>query len=175
MRFQVEGWAAEWAKLIVACLLAAAPVIIAQVPSTAPNVYRQRAVSREGTLSPGGAPVHILREINDRHSGIRWFIFRNPQNPAGPALIASENENPPTDTESVTRDMAPSSVIRAGDHVVLEEHTTAAESYLDAIALGSAAVGVTLDVRLKIGGKVMRAVAIAPGRALLAPLREERP
>jgi hypothetical protein len=77
--------------------------------------------------------------------------------------------------DSVSGKRAPSVVIHAGDRLVVEEHTAVAQGYLDAVALNAAEVGGTLDIRLKIGSKVRRAVAIAPGRAALAQLREARP
>jgi hypothetical protein len=54
-----------------------------------------------------------------------------------------------------------------GESVVVEEHTTAAEVSVEAVAMEPAASGSLLHVRLKIGGKVLRAVALAPGKAEL--------
>ena len=173
MRFQVGGWAAEGAKRILACLLAAAPVTIAQTQNPVRNANSQR-IEAEAPFD-GRAPVPILREIKDPYSPARWVIIRNVLNPAGPALIAAEDDHAQTGPSSKTGKRTPSAVIHAGNHIVVEEHTTAAESYLEAIALGAAEVGAALNVRLKIGGKVVRAVAIAPGRAALAPSREAKP
>jgi flagella basal body P-ring formation protein FlgA len=66
-------------------------------------------------------------------------------------------------------------VIHPGDRVVVEEHTATVEARLEAIALEAAAIGSPVNARLKIGGKVVRAVAIAPGRAALAHAEEARP
>lgn len=175
MRSQVEGSAGRRAMRIVAALLAAAPGMFAQTRSAACNAYRPCSGSAQVTPSQGSAPVQILREIRDPHSGARWLVIRNAQNPAGPARITAEIENAQKEPSSMERSGAPSPIIHAGDRVVVEEHSTVAESYLDAVALGAAVTGVVLDLRLKIGGKVVRAVAIAPGRAALAPLREARP
>lgn len=175
MRLRVGGWAEEPATGILVCLLAAAPVIIGRSRSEAQNIHSQCAGTRQPAQSQVGVPVQILREIKDPHSGARWLIIRNAKNPAGPALIAAETESAQTGTPSFGGSRPPSVVIHAGDRVVVEEHTPAAESYLEAVALGTAAPGAALDVRLKIGGKVVRAVAIAPGRAALAPSREVRP
>jgi hypothetical protein len=49
--------------------------------------------------------------------------------------------------------------------VVVEEHGAVVEAYLEATALEPALKGLPLNLRLTIGGKVIRAVAIAPGRA----------
>jgi flagella basal body P-ring formation protein FlgA len=56
-------------------------------------------------------------------------------------------------------------VIRIGDRVVVEGVTARVEERLEAVALGNAKVGSPLQVRLKIGGQVMRAILLAPGRA----------
>jgi len=171
MRFRGRGWAAERAMGILAGLLGAAPALIAQSPSTAGNAPGQCAQSGEVRACPGGAPVYVQREIKDPHSGTRWLIIRNAQHPAGPALITAERENTKPGPSSITGNRAPSAVIHGGDHVVVEEHTPVAESYLDGVALGAAIAGTAFDVRLKIGGKVVRAVAMAPGRAALMPSR----
>ena len=58
--------------------------------------------------------------------------------------------------------------------MVVEEHTAVVDARLEAVALGPAAIGSPFEVRLKIGGKVVRVVALAPGRAALAPQAEAR-
>ena len=50
----------------------------------------------------------------------------------------------------------------------MEEHTAMVQAYLEGSAAGEAVAGACLEVRLKIGGKTVRAVAIGPGRAALA-------
>lgn len=65
-------------------------------------------------------------------------------------------------------------VIRAGDLLVIEESTTVADARLEAVALGPATAGSPLNVRLKIGGKVVRAIALSPGRAAFAREEVER-
>lgn len=66
-------------------------------------------------------------------------------------------------------------VVRTGDRLTVEEHTQIADAYLEAVALGPASVGSVLNVRLKIGDRVVRAVALGPGRAAFAPELEARP
>jgi flagella basal body P-ring formation protein FlgA len=66
-------------------------------------------------------------------------------------------------------------VIRAGESLIVEEHTSLVDARLEAVALGSALAGSAITVRLKIGGRVVRAVALAPGRAELQPQAEARP
>jgi flagella basal body P-ring formation protein FlgA len=60
-------------------------------------------------------------------------------------------------------------IIRGGDRLVVEQNTAVIEARLEAVALGPARRGATFQARLKIGGKVVRVVALAPGRAELAP------
>jgi hypothetical protein len=66
-------------------------------------------------------------------------------------------------------------VIRAGDRIVVEEHTDVVDAVLEAVALGPAVEQGPLDVRLRIGGRVVRVVALAPGRARLFSKGEARP
>jgi hypothetical protein len=63
-------------------------------------------------------------------------------------------------------------IIRAGDKVVVEEHSATTDAYLEGLALGPAGPGSALNVRLSIGGRVVRAVAVAPGRAAFGTATE---
>jgi flagella basal body P-ring formation protein FlgA len=63
-------------------------------------------------------------------------------------------------------------VIRTGDALLVEEHTAVVDARLEAVALESAAKGARFKTRLEIGGKVVRAIAISPGRAGFAPESE---
>ena len=56
-------------------------------------------------------------------------------------------------------------VIHAGDRLIVEENSSVVEARLEAVALGPAAVGSLLQARLRIGGRVVRVVALASGRA----------
>jgi hypothetical protein len=58
-------------------------------------------------------------------------------------------------------------VIRAGDRLIVEEHTALVDAVLEARALTPAAPGSAFDARLTVGGRVVRAVALGPGRAAL--------
>jgi hypothetical protein len=62
-----------------------------------------------------------------------------------------------------------------GDRLIVEEDTPVASARLEALALGPASPGVEFMVRLRIGGKVMRVVALGPGRAAFATESEARP
>lgn len=137
-----------------------------------------------------GAPRaqgETLREICDPHTGDRWLLVPNDEVPGGPGrliLAAAERDtasgalaqplklarraNPTNETHLLP-------VIRAGDRLIVEEHTAVADAVLEARALNPAALGSTFNVRLKIGGKVLRAVALGPGRAALEAEKGVRP
>lgn len=60
-------------------------------------------------------------------------------------------------------------MIRAGDALIVEEHTAVVDARLEAIALGSASKDAQFKARLKIGGRVVRVTALGPGGAMLEP------
>jgi hypothetical protein len=123
-----------------------------------------------------------VREIDDPHSGARWLLMRDQGHPGGPGhlVLASGLQNGArADRQRLstlrTEPIPLLPVIRVGDKVIVEESSPVIEARLEAVALGPAAVGSALEVRLRIGGKVVRAVALAPGRATLQPEIEVRP
>jgi hypothetical protein len=63
-------------------------------------------------------------------------------------------------------------VIRAGDRIVIEEHTAMADVHVEAVALGPAAIGKRFQARIKAGG-VVGATALKAGHAELAPTTGE--
>jgi len=153
------------------------------LPATA-QTGTQKLLSSPGqafVLVQSPAQVEIVREIDDPHTGDRWLLVRDPQHPGGPGrlmLVAAHRNglrgtNPRVTAETDQARFNP--VIRAGDRLIVEEHTEIADASLEARALNPAAQGSALDVRLTIGGKVVRAVALAPGRAALQPQTGERP
>lgn len=66
-------------------------------------------------------------------------------------------------------------VIHGGDRLIIEENSSVIEARLEGMALGSATAGSSFQARLRIGGKVVRAIALGFGRAMLVPEREVRP
>jgi|ERR1017187_574250 hypothetical protein len=142
-----------------------------------------RTVRTAGTASAtDAAQGQVVRVIDDPHSGERWFLLRNLTAPAGPGRMVLESnrqgemrQSQPGVGVSGTRPVSIPPVIRAGDRLVVEEDSARVEVRLEAVALGPAASGSNLDVRLKIGGKVVRAVALGPGRAAFAPEGGARP
>jgi hypothetical protein len=99
-----------------------------------------------------------VREIMDASTGMHWVLVKNAEHPGGPGRMAADF------SPRVQRVV----VIRAGDAIVVEEHSDRVDARLEAVALAPAAAGEAFAVRLHIGGKVIRARAISPGRAELA-------
>jgi hypothetical protein len=123
----------------------------------------------------------IIREIDDASTGDRWLLERNEQNPGGPGRLVRVAAHPGAHGGASARaadqtgEAQPLPIIHAGDRLIVEEHTAVVDAVLEARALNPAAQGSTLEVRLTIGGNVVRAVALAPGRAALQPQAGERP
>jgi len=117
----------------------------------------------------------VVREIDDPNTGGHWVLARDLEHPQGPGrlfLLANLGDRAESShlggLSGVIPEFNPAllrPVIRTGDRVVVEENTPVAEARLEAVALGPAAKGSAFNVRLRIGGKVERAVALSPGRA----------
>jgi len=129
----------------------------------------------------GQAQEEIVREIDDPHTGDRWLLMRNGQFPGGPGrlVLASAHRNAAGGAagraagQPGEAQMIP--VIRAGDRLIVEEHTAVVDAVLEARALNPAAAGTRFDVRLTMGGNVVRVVALGPGRAALLTKTGIRP
>ena len=128
-----------------------------------------------------GVEGEVVREIDDPHTGDRWLLVRNDQVPGGPGrmVLVAAHRNP--SGGNAVRAVAERheatllSVIRAGDRLIVEEHTARVDAVLEARALTPAALGDAFDVRLTIGGNRVRAIAMGPGRAALQPMTGIRP
>jgi hypothetical protein len=148
------------------------------------------------TATAKSSSSEIVREIADPSTGIRWLLVRDASHPGGPGRMVPVAEFKSEQSESAkiesreghnlsgdpSKAMATEpvfgplpSIVRAGDRLIVEEHTSIVDARLEAIALGPAAAGATLNVRLKIGGKVVRALVLGPGRATLQTETEARP
>ena len=123
----------------------------------------------------------VVQEIDDAATGDRWVLVRDAMNPAGPGRmvrIASSGwiQGQAAQKDGRSRTSPPlCPVIHAGDAVIVEEHTAVVDARLEAVALGPAVVGAAFRARLKIGGKVVRVVARAAGRAEMMPESEAQP
>lgn len=174
MRWRGRGRAVESVLLRLAGLAGAACLAAGQTPGpvqVGPSVHPLH------DLAPTRSCVsdRVLREIKDPSSGARWFILHDASHPAGPGRMLPASDFAAAGSGSASAANEPPDVIHRGDRVVVEEHTDAAESYLESVSLGGAPAGSAFEVRLKIGGKVVRAVAMAPGRAVLMPSRRAQP
>jgi hypothetical protein len=130
-------------------------------------------------LSPvESAPASCVREILDRSNGNRWILQHNRTGSAGPGrmilitssaspIASGSREKVPSPKRRGVAWPTPAPIIRAGERLIVEEHTAMVEASLEAIALGQATTGAVLVVRLKVGGKTVKAIARAPGRAVI--------
>jgi hypothetical protein len=151
-------------------------------PPAAP--VAQVLLSPEGTTPAsveGREQGKILREIDDPHTGDCWLLVRNGKLPGGPGRLVRVADYQKKSGCAALQiagqpgDAALQPVIHAGDRLIIEEHTARADAVLEARALNPAAPGSVLDVRLAIGGKVLRVVALGPGRAALQAEAGVRP
>jgi hypothetical protein len=126
--------------------------------------------------APQFSSAQVVREIVDPSSGARWMLLRDIDRPGGPGRLVLVSS-----TISVSRGserkgdpavLGPAPVppmIHAGEEMTVEENSPVVASILQGVALGPAAIGSPFNVRLHIGGKVVRVVALAPGQAVLEP------
>jgi hypothetical protein len=133
----------------------------------------------------------VVRAIEDGATGNRWLLVKDPSDRGGPGkmiLVANLGEVARDDdskcgagnepAEKCRRSVAKPEMIvaiHAGEALVVEEHSPVVDARLQATALESAVVGSRFEARLKIGGKVVRAVALAPGKAEIKPEVKTQP
>jgi len=124
-----------------------------------------------GTVDPELAAGAVRRQIDDPHSGLSWLLVADPAHPGGPGRLVSltPDERKAMPPKRVAKPVAAKPVIWAGEAVQVEEHSPVLDVSLQAVALGSAAPGSMLRVRLRIGGRVLRVRALAAGRAAIEP------
>ncbi len=142
--------------------------------------------SQDSRAADAHAIQRALREIDDPQTGTCWLLVRDESRPAGPGRLiqaatrqgysGGQSAELTADTVSPAKILAPLPVvIRSGDRLVVEEHSRVVAMLLEAVALGPATEGKTLNARLKVGDKVVRVVALGAGRARLAAYSEDRP
>jgi hypothetical protein len=151
--------------------------------ASAPNVIRIAATKPPAAPGSSGG---VVREIDDPHTGDRWMLMRDPAHPEGPGrlvLAAGPGFEPVSASTSDRRQPDPLAterapfhpVIHAGDALIVQEHTAVVDARLEAVALSPAAEWAIFRARLKIGGKVVRAVAVSAGNAVLVPEEAAQP
>ena len=173
--------------VILAMALARAQAQTGAPPQPAANPAQRLLLLSSGQASVTSGDLaaqgETVREIDDPNSGKRWLLTLDPSHPGGPGqlrLVSAVRGGPaeqrePRSSEPLQAGPAsgPASeqalpVIRSGDRVIVEEHTPVADARLEAVAMSPARAGTAFNARLIMGGWVVRAVAIAPGRAVLA-------
>jgi len=138
-----------------------------------------------------GPTQEIIREIDDPSSGQRWLLVRDDAHAGGPGLLLLAgggrdlNRTGPVaggaqvpvqiPVQIPVQAAADPPVIRSGDRVQVEEHSATVDARLEAVALTPAWPGTAFNARLAIGGKVVRAVAVGPGRAAFQNQRAALP
>ncbi len=168
------------AKAGLAVMVSAAwmPVYSQSAAGDAPAASELRiaAMNLRAAAGPAG---EVVREIDDPDTGHRWKLMRDPVHPGGPGrlvLAAGPGIEPVSASSGDRKRVAISAarpaphypVIHAGDALLVEEHTAVVEARLEAVALGPAVEGASFRVRLKIGCRVVRAVAVSAGHAVFA-------
>jgi len=169
---------------VVVALAMAAPMTHAQAARSA-DAGRLVMISSPGpsatypALNGDIVREDIVREIDDPRNGDRWLLMRDESHPAGPGLlklvsaVGGGRMDPSRGRQTTPAADTPPPVIRAGDRVAVEENTAVVEAHLEAVAMSPAWAGSAFNVRLSIGGRVVRAVAQGPGRAVFQ--EETRP
>lgn len=142
----------------------------------------QGTQERGGELRSGALHEQAVREIDDPHTGDRWLLVRDIRNQGAPGRLVLAGRLDQVATEGLQRRLRdgrrpqlpamPVPIIHAGERVILEQKSPLVHASLEAIALESAALGTSLNVRLAIGGKIVRACAVGRGRAALADRKE---
>lgn len=164
----------ELSMAMGAGVLAMAMTACAQSPQTAAHGDEQIPIT---SPAPDAAryltPEEIVREIDDPHTGDRWLLVRSRRSSGGPGrlVLADSHRDAPGSASGRIVSQADEArlipVIRSGDRLIVEEHTAVVDAILEGRALQPSAAGAELNVQLMIGGKVVRAVALGPGRAAL--------
>lgn len=120
-------------------------------------------------VPPELAPSAVVKEIDDPGSGVRWLLVADPAHPGGPGRMVAAGSGVHGVPWSLRAASRARPVVCSGDAVQVEEHSTVMDMSLQAVALNSARAGERLQARLRIGGRVVTAIVLGPGRAVLAP------
>ena len=124
------------------------------------------SIPSEGTAQTAASNAgELMKEIDDPHTGDRWLLMRDIRHLGGPGLmvVAAQGRTP---GQTAAPGESPAPIIRSGDPVIVEQNTSTMDAHLEALAMTPATAGSCFDARLRIGCGVVRAVAIAPGRAV---------
>lgn len=168
-----EDVKSNWRKASGFLALAVAASLCAQSAS--------HAVAAPGTMRVTATPQYsngeALREIDDPATGKRWLVMRDPNHPAGPGrLVLVQRRTDCREMPCIPNQPVPEPlIIHSGEAVTVEEHTPVLDMRLQAVAVESSLKGRYFKARLKIGGKILCVIAVAPGHAVFDPERERMP
>jgi hypothetical protein len=143
------------------------------------GVARTRAQDLAASGWQKATGTNAVRVIQDPHTSLCWLLERDPARSGGPGRMVLLGQQERSQSNSISIAKANTKnftkinasifpVIRSGDRLILEKNSAIVEARLEAFALGSATAGAELNVRLAIGGRILRARAIAPGLAAFA-------
>jgi hypothetical protein len=170
--FRATGWGAA----ILGCLVGGCSLAL---PVGAQDASQALLSSGHGS----GADAVVLREIVDPATGDHWWLVRDPARPGAPGRLLLVSGPAKAGSAQSVADLNQSAlppvtsfkpIIRGGDKVVVEETTPVLEARFEGIALEPAAEGAELNVRLKVSGGVVRAVAMGPGRVVIISVEGNR-
>ena len=121
-------------------------------------------------------PRRVVSAFDDRSTNLRWLLVEDEDHVSGPGRllpIQTSRQGSETAGGEAARSKWPGValvrfLIKAGQQVVVEEHTRALDARFEAVALESALAGSKVKVRLKLGGKTVDAVAEASGLVVIA-------
>jgi hypothetical protein len=158
-------------------------VVGACAQATGNNAAAVPEALRVAAATPGTAlepDRQVLLQIEDPSTGDLWLLQRDPSRPAGPGRLVLARQRISMRGATSGGPSQPFSagerpVIHSGDALMVEEHTAVVDARFEAVALEPAMKGAHFKARLKIGGKVVRVVAVSPGRASFAPEGEVAP
>jgi len=152
-------------------ICASTSVVLLVVLANHCHAQRDEQSARQNQPAPEALSARL---IEDPTTHARWILFKDPSHPAFPGRLipvcVTPNSEAATGRHSplpVSAILHPTSIIHAGDALIVEQHTPMAEVSLVATALGPAAVGETLRVRLKNSGRIFSVRAESSGHATL--------
>jgi hypothetical protein len=163
-----------FSRHVVASLVAFMFCLFARIAAQSPMAESNQALN-------GSTALRVV--VDPALNSSCWILKRDPNHPQGPGRWVQapikESSIPFGKGDSIRATGIPRMpvhpVIRPGDQLVIGESSDLVEARLQAVALGRAASGEILEVRLRTTGKVLRAVALAPGLAEFADRHEVRP
>lgn len=124
----------------------------------------------------------VIRSFEDAGTHRSWTVVQDKKQPAAPARLVEAAIHPTVGRASAEESgeaslqMASRLIIHPRDSLIVDEHTAIVDARLEATALNAAARGERLKVRLKIGDRIVPAIAVEPGRAeIVSASREARP